>query len=130
MIAPTLYTSRPVIALGGQRNDALSTDILTVLIEETTEGLYRCEATFNNYGTSGNNIDYLYFGRDVLDFGKDFVVQLGPGDLARQAFKGRISALEAEYPAGGGGMLVVLAEDRLHDLRMTRRTRTWATAFR
>ncbi len=125
MAAPTLYTSRPVVALGGQRNDALSTDILTVLVEETTEGLYRCEATFNNYGTSGNNADYLYFGRDVLDFGKDFAVQLGPGDLARQVFKGRISALEAEYPADGGGLLVVLAEDRLHDLRMTRRTRTF-----
>lgn len=125
MAAPTLYTSRPVVVLGGQRNDALSTDILTVLIEETTEGLFRCEATFNNYGTKGSNADYLYFGRDVLDFGKDFVIQLGPGDLARRVFKGRISALEAEYPAGGGGLLVVLAEDRFYDLRMTRRTRTF-----
>jgi uncharacterized protein len=125
MAAPTLYTSRPVVALGGQRNDALSTDILTVLVEETSQGLFRCEATFNNYGTKGNNADYIYFGRDVLDFGKDFAVQLGPGDLARQVFKGRISALEAEYPADGGGLLVVLAEDRLQDLRMTRRTRTF-----
>jgi phage protein D len=125
MAAPTLYTSRPVVALGGQRNDALSTDILTVLVEETTEGLFRCEATFNNYGANGNNADYLYFGRDVLDFGKDFVIQLGPGDLAREIFKGRISALEAEYPADGGGLLVVLAEDRLHDLRMARRSRVF-----
>jgi phage protein D len=125
MPVPTLYVSRPVVLLSGQNNAALSTDILTMLVEETTEGLFRCEATFNNFGAHGNDADYLYFGRDVLDFGKDFSIKVGPGDEARQVFKGRISALEAEYPSGGGGLLVVLAEDRLHDLRMTRRTRTF-----
>jgi len=127
MTAPTAYVSRPKVFIDGQINNALSIDILTVMVEETTEGLFRCEASFNNYGLrNSSNGDYLYFGRDVLDFGKDFAIQLGPGDLTRQVFKGRISALEAEYPAGGGGgLLVVLAEDRLQDLRMTRRTRTF-----
>lgn len=125
MTAPTYYVSRPVVVLGGQINDALSTDILTLLVEETTEGLFRCEATFNNFGAHGGDADYLYFGRDILDFGKDFAIKVGPGDEARQVFKGRISALEAEYPSGGGGLLVALAEDRLQDLRMTRRTRTF-----
>jgi uncharacterized protein len=125
MAVPTAYVSRPLVLLSDQRNDALSTDILTLLVEETTEGLFRCEATFNNFDTRSSGTDYVYFGRDVLDFGKDFAIQVGAGDNARQVFKGRISALEAEYPSGGGGMLVVLAEDRLHDLRMTRRTRTF-----
>lgn len=125
MAAPTYYVSRPVVLLDGQTNNALSTDILTLLVEETTEGLFRCEATFNNFGAHGSDADYLYFGRDILDFGKDFAIKLGPGDEARQVFKGRISALEAEYPSGGGGLLVALAEDRLQDLRMTRRTRTF-----
>src|SRR5712691_306352 len=125
MAVPTAYVSRPLVLLSGQRNDALSTDILTLLVEETTEGLFRCEATFNNFDKRSSGTDYVYFGRDVLDFGKDFAVQVGAGDNARQVFKGRISALEAEYPSGGGGLLVVLAEDRLHGLRMTRRTRTF-----
>lgn len=125
MPIPTAYVSRPLVILTGQRNDALSTDILTALVEETTEGLYRCEATFNNFGLRSSGANYLYFGRDVLDFGKDFAIQMGAGDMARQVFKGRISALEAEYPSGGGGLLVVLAEDRLQDLRMKRRTRTF-----
>jgi phage protein D len=34
-------------------------------------------------------------------------------------------ALEAVYPFGGGSLLTVLAEDRLQDLRMTRRTRSF-----
>jgi phage protein D len=97
-----------------------------VLVEETTEGLFRCEASFNNYGrTSSHAAGYLYLGRDLLDFGKDFAIQLGAGDQARQVFKGRISGLEADYPYGGSGQLMVLAEDRLQDLRMTRRTRTF-----
>ena len=125
MAVPTSYVSRPLVLLDGRRNDALSTDILTLLVEETSEGLFRCEATFNNFDTRSSGTDYVYFGRDVLDFGKDFAIQVGGGDNARQVFKGRISALEADYPSGGGGLLAVLAEDRLQDLRMTRRTRTF-----
>jgi len=125
MPVPTAYISRPLVIQSGQRNYALSTDILAVLVEETTEGLFRCEATFNNVDARNSSVGYLYFGRDVLDFGKDFAIQLGAGDNARRVFKGRISALEAEYPSGGDGLLIVMAEDRLQDLRMTRRTRTF-----
>lgn len=126
MVAATSYIASPKVLIAGQVNNALSLDILTILVEETIGGLFRCEVCFNNYGQrSSGNSDYLYFGRDILDLGKDFAIQLGPGDLARQVFKGRITGLEAEYPASGGGQLVVLAEDRLQDLRMTRRTRTF-----
>ena len=104
MTTPTSYVSRPKVLIAGQVNDSLSVDILSVLVEETTDGLFRCEACFNNYGQRNNGGDYLYFGRDVLDFGKDFAIRLGPGDLARQVFKGRISGIEAEYPPGGGGV--------------------------
>jgi len=123
--APSAYISRPKVLIAGKVNDALSTDILTVLVEETIEGLYRCEACFNNYGKRSDGTGYLYLGRDILDFGKDFAIQLGTSDQTRQVFKGRISGLEAEFPDGGSGQLIVLAEDRLQDLRMTRRTRAF-----
>src|SRR5712692_4735332 len=106
MVAATSYISSPKVLIAGQVNNALSLDVLTILVEETIDGLFRCEVCFNNFGQRSNgNADYLYFGRDVLDFGKDFAIQLGPGDLARQVFKGRITGLEAEYPAIGGGQL-------------------------
>ena len=47
------------------------------------------------------------------------------GNDSRSIFAGRVTALEAEYPMGGGAELVVLAEDRLQELRMKRRTRTF-----
>src|SRR5947209_4501994 len=125
MPTPTAYISQPKILISGQANDALTTNIESVFVEETTEGLFRCEARFNNFGARQSEMDYLYFGRDLLEFGKEISIQLGPGDQAVQVFKGRISAIEADYPQQGGGQILVLAEDKLQDLRMTRRTRSF-----
>src|SRR5215207_9702523 len=118
------YDPHPRFSIAGQANARLNADVLALLVEETTDGLYRCEARFSNYGPRDNGVGYLYFGRDVLEFGKDFAVELGPPDQSRQVFKGRISAIEAEYPPQGASEVLVLAEDRLQALRMTRRTRT------
>jgi phage protein D len=41
-------------------------------------------------------------------------------------FDGRIMALEGRFPQGTPPQIAVLADDRLQDLRMTRRTRTFA----
>jgi phage protein D len=67
-------------------------------------------------------VDFLYFDRSTLDFGKRFRISRGSDVL----FDGRISGLEANFPDGEPPQLTVLAEDRLQDLRMTRRTRTFA----
>lgn len=121
----TVYVPRPVIAIAGQANEQLAANVLTVLVEETTDGLYRCEARFYNYGVRSGGTGYLFFGRDVLDFGKDFAVTIGPEETSRTIFQGRISGLEAEYPQAGGGEVLVLAEDRLQSLRLKRRTRVF-----
>jgi phage protein D len=99
---------------------------VSLLVVENTSGLYRCEATFGNWGTVDGRIGYLYLDRSTLDFGKRFAVRLSSGGPAAGAlFDGRITAIEALYPAGGAPELTVLAEDRFQDLRMTRRTRTF-----
>ncbi len=125
MLPPPAYISRPKISIDGQSMDGISLDLISLLVEETTEGLYRCEARLNNYGLTDAGADYLYFGRDTIDFGKDWTIRMGPGDQARQIFKGRISGIEGDYPEQGGAQTLILAEDRLQDLRMTRRTRTF-----
>jgi phage protein D len=125
MPPPVIYVSLPRFTLDGQDQPGLRDNLLSLLTEETTEGLFRCEARFNNIGLQDTRADYLYFGRDILDFGKDFIVQMGPPDQALPVFKGRITGLEAEYPYQGASELLVLAEDKLQALRMTRRTRTF-----
>jgi len=117
----TLRAARPTILVGGQEKSELAAGLSNLLIVEDTTGLYRCEAKFSNWGTVDNKINFLYFDRQTLDFGKDFQVKLGDDSL----FNGKIMGLEANYPDGQAPEISVLAEDRFQDLRMTRRTRSF-----
>jgi phage protein D len=114
--------ARPTFLVAGQEQSALADGLLDLQICESSEGLYRCEAGFGNWGPVGGTTGFLYFDRQLLDFGKGFQVKLGD-DLV---FDGRIMALEARFMDQSPPALVVLAEDRFQDLRMTRRTVSYA----
>lgn len=116
-----IQTARPTIAIEGQDNGALAAGLLGLLVHETMASLYRCEALFGNWGNKNGQVDFLYFGRDLLEFGKAFAVKVGSTTI----FDGRVTGLEANFPAGRPPEIAVLAEDRFQDLRMTRRTRTF-----
>jgi phage protein D len=88
-------------------------------------GLFRCEASFQNWGTIDRQAGFLFFDRQLLDFGKTIAVEFGPPGSAGPVFAGRISGLEANFPAQREPEFVILAEDRFQDLRMERRTRTF-----
>jgi phage protein D len=119
---PKIAPSRPTFKVAGREIAALSDALLELRIEENLYGLYACEAVFGNWGPANGKTTYLYFDRQTLEFGKDFEVALGSDTL----FSGRIMALEARYPEGSPPAIAVLIEDRFQDLRMTRRTRTFA----
>lgn len=124
----SFVAARPIFRVGDTEMPALSDGLITMLVEETTEGLYRCEAAFGNWGTTGNNVGFLYFDRQVFDFGKNFTIDAGEGETAARVFSGRIMGLEAQYPSGRPPELLVLAEDKFQDLRMTRRSRSFEDA--
>lgn len=122
------YASRPTIKIGGTEQRELSESLLqSLLVEETTLGLFRCEARFANWGPLANSdrVDFYLFDGQTVDFGKEIEIELGPPGSTRRVFKGRISALEAQFPKDRPPELTVLAEDRFQDLRMARRTRTF-----
>ncbi len=116
-----IHAARPAIAVDGEDKPFLASGLLGLLVHETASGLSCCEAVFGNWGNNEGRVDFLFFGRDVLEFGKPFAIKVGDTTL----FDGRITALEARFPEGRPPELAVLAEDRLQDLRMTRRTRTF-----
>ncbi len=124
-VTPLFYPARPSLSVDGRDLPELREAVLSLLVEETTDGLYRCEANFGNWGTRRGRVDFLYFDRQLFDFGRDFSVRMGPGRTAETIFVGRITALEGRYPAKRPPELTVLAEDRLQDLRMTRRSRSF-----
>jgi hypothetical protein len=116
-----IHATRPKIIVAGREDIDLSQALLRMSIRETVQGLYRAELRFGNWGPKNNSIGFLYFDRKKLDFGKAMQVKL-ENDLL---FDGRVSAIEAHFGEGCSPELAILLEDRLQDLRMTRRTRTF-----
>ncbi len=120
-----LYSARPRLYLDGVEESGLASAIQGMVVRESQEGLYRCEVTLANWGNVGAGLGYLYFDRQTLDFGKKLEIHIGDGEAEGRVFSGRVMALEAHYPQGSIPRLLVMAEDRLQDLRMIRRTRSW-----
>ena len=116
-----IASARPAFSVGGQEQPKLDSGLLRLVCGETEAGLAHCEAEFGNWGDKDGRTGFLWFDRVTLEFGKDFVVKIGSTPL----FDGRIMALEARFPPQAAPTLVVRAEDRLQDLRMTRRTRVF-----
>jgi uncharacterized protein len=92
-------------------------------IIDSAAGMARCDVRFGNWGGAEQS-GFQHFGRDTLEFGRSLKITLGGDTL----FEGRISAINALFPEGGPPQAGVCAEDRLQDLRMSRRTRVFADA--
>lgn len=124
---PRLSSARPSIRVDGQIDVALGErHLTTLLVEESVYGLFRCEASFTNWGPRAGGGDGLFlFDQRTLDFGKPFSVEFGPTGNSSAVFAGRITAIEARYSQQPAPEITVLAEDRFQDLRMERRTRSF-----
>jgi len=122
---PALYSAIPKLTVSGQAQPALSEGLMEMTVEETTAGMFHCEATVVNWGPTAKGVDYLYLDRHLLDFGKTLKIEAGGGDAAGAIFDGRIMALEGRFFRVRPPELLFHAEDRLQDLRMTRRTRAF-----
>ncbi len=73
---PSYYSARPEIFIDDQLDETLSDGVNSLIIEETGEGLSRCEITIVNWGSIDGSSGYLYFRRDILDFAKKISVRL------------------------------------------------------
>ena len=116
-----IQASRPKVVVAGTHDVDLSQGLLRMSLHENVEGLYHAELRFGNWGPKNGGIGFLYFDRQKLDFGKEMQLKVENDVL----FDGRVSGIEAEFGEGRSPEIAVLLEDRLQDLRMTRRTRTF-----
>lgn len=122
-IALGVRSSRPMLRIEGQAYPQLDAALLELAVREGSEGMASAEITLSAWGTRQGGPDYTLFDRKQIEFGKKIEVLLGNAKV----FAGRIMAIEASYPSSGAGeaRVCVLAEDRLQDMRMTRRTRSF-----
>lgn len=131
MTEPYYFISSPVFEVNGQVYGELARDILRLEVEETTDGLKtlmaRLVAVGPPQGSGGEEEVLLYLDSRILDFGKTLSVSIGPPESQRTIFDGHITALEISFEEGGDPEVFVFAEDKLMDLRMTRRNLTYET---
>jgi phage protein D len=120
---PSLASARPLIEIQGQEESQLSAALISLLIVENVQGLYRCELRVANLGEADRAVNFLFLNRQKVDFGHNLKVKTVDGNTT--IFDGRVMAFEADYPEGEQPQITFLAEDRLQDLRMTRRTRSF-----
>lgn len=124
-LAPSIYPAVPVLSLDGEARSDLADALDGLLVEETVTGMRRCEATLANWGPTNGGIGYPYFERGQLDFGMRLKIDMGAGEGGGAIFDGRITGVEGRFGRDRAPELLILAEDRLQDLRMTRRSRSF-----
>jgi phage protein D len=127
MTEPLLYSAEPVFTIDGSIKGELARDLVRLDVLESTEGLktlvVRLAGTPAHPDVPDN--PEIYLDGSTVDFGKKVEVALGPSGSARTVFRGYLSAIEAVYTESQEPEVVLYAEDRLMELRMTRRFRTW-----
>jgi len=129
MTESLLTTNVPVFEVGSQVRPELARDVVRLEVAEANDGLRTLSARFvaigPTLGAAEEQERLQYLDGAVFDFGKPIHVSIGPPENTRTIFRGFISALEAGFEEGEEPEVVVYAEDRLMDLRMTRRMRTY-----
>lgn len=119
-----MLTARPTFIVEGQDSAALTSELLRLVITEDVNAVHRCEATFGNWGSTEHGLGFLYFDRTLLDFGKTLTVRVDDQTI----FEGRVVSLTGGFSAAGPPTVTAVADDRLVDFRVTRRTRTFSNA--
>ncbi len=122
-----LAATAPVFKIDGSVRGELARDVSRLEISEATDGLKTLVLRLIAQGPQGNAPEeqQLYLDGSIVDFGKRLEVSIGQSASARIVFTGAISGIEALFAEGSEPHVVVYAEDRLMDLRMTRRLKTW-----
>ncbi len=120
-----LAAATPTLDLDGNRDDRLTGQLVAMSVTDSIDGLSSAELLVHNAGTVDGRPGHLFFDRASVDYGTALAIDAGTGDRAGRIFDGVVTAMRGEFPGDGTPRLGVLAEDRLQDLRMTRRTRTF-----
>jgi uncharacterized protein len=127
MTETLLGVTAPVFTVGGEVVFGLARDCVRLVVDEGTEGLRTLEAHFvaTGIGSPGPPGELLHLDGSDIDLGSALEVAVGPEESQRTIFDGLVSAIEVVLGDSAPPCVVVLAEDRLMRLRMTRRMRSY-----
>jgi len=121
-----IYRARPTIRLAGQEDARVAELLIAMKMEESEGGMSALELRFSNWASTSDGSAEIAFGPDSrLRLGASIEVYGGDETQPRELFRGKITALEAEYKTGAPPELSVLAEDALMQARLSRRSKTY-----
>jgi phage protein D len=122
-----LASGQPRFTVDGQVVAALGSSCFRLEAMEDDMGLSSLEAVFLNLDrpAEGKPVDFLYFDRQIIDFGKKIEVAFDVSGTPVTVFQGLVTAIGGEFPEAREPELIVHAEDALAQLRMRRRTRVF-----
>ena len=128
MTEAPLAIASPVFTVDGDLCRDLVRDCVRLEVSEGVEGLRTLEAHLLavDSAATGPQDRLRHLDGTTVDLGRALGVALGPDDSQRRVFDGVVSAIELVLADGEPPTVVVLAEDALMRLRMTRRLRTYS----
>lgn len=118
---------RPEVEIDGQVDAAIARDLIRMDVCEENDGLRTLEIRLLAFGSEEGmqNEGLIYMDGEHFDFGSEVVVNTGGQGNSTNIFTGKISAIEIDYEEGQEPEVIIYAEDKLMDLRMTRRMATY-----
>ena len=121
-----IYTARPTLRLSGQEDKRLSELLISMKMNEHEGGMSALELHLSNWAsTRDGGAEAAFDASSKLRLGAEIQVYAGDETEPREIFRGKVSALEAEFKTGVPPELSVLAEDALQQARLERRSKVY-----
>jgi phage protein D len=122
-----IYRARPTLRLAGQEDARVSELLVGMKMEESEGGLSALELRFSNWAsTRDGGAEIAFPANSRLRLGATIEVYAGDDTEPREIFRGKITALEADFKSSAPPELTVLAEDALQAARMARRSKIYS----
>ncbi|GIV76636.1 MAG: hypothetical protein KatS3mg050_1030 [Litorilinea sp.] len=121
--ALAIYSARPTVRVDTREEARVQELIIGMEMTEREGGLSALELRLSNVASDPEGgADLAFESSDLLRLGSQIAIYAGDESAPQEIFQGVITGLEADFPGDGPPELVVLAEDRLQQARMARRT--------
>lgn len=116
------YSARPTLRIDGQDDDMASGLMQSLVMREQEGGLSSMEIAFVNFtARDDGQVGPAFEDERLLKLGAALKVYAGEAAAPTEIFAGTISALELALDGEGPPRLIVQAEDKAQQARMTRR---------
>jgi uncharacterized protein involved in type VI secretion and phage assembly len=123
---PAVYNPQPVVHINGRSIELVNELLLAMDMREQEGGLSALELRLSNIASSPDgSADFAFEDEAEISLGASITVFAGDMTEPQEIFRGVITGLEAEFPETEPPELLVLAEDRLQQARLARRSQVY-----